>query len=91
MVGTGAKVLGPFKIGDNSKIAAGAVVLKEIPENVTAVGIPARVARRGGEKVEDELDHVHIPDPIAQQLAELEGKISSLLGEVAELKGEKEE
>ena len=72
MVGTGAKVLGPFKIGDNAKIAAGAVVLKEIPENATAVGIPARVVRRGGEKVEDELDHVHIPDPVSQQLAELE-------------------
>ena len=91
MVGTGAKVLGPFKIGDNAKIAAGAVVLKEIPENATAVGIPARVVRRGGEKVEDELDHVHIPDPVSQQLAELEAKVTALLGEVAELKGKKRE
>lgn len=91
MVGTGAKVLGPFKIGDNAKIAAGAVVLKEIPENATAVGIPARVVRRGGERVEDELDHVHIPDPVSQQLAELEAKVTALLGEVAELKGEKKE
>lgn len=91
MVGTGAKVLGPFKIGDNVKIAAGAVVLKEIPANTTAVGIPARVVRKGGEKVEDELDHVHIPDPIAQQLAELEARMTALLDEVAELKGEKKE
>ncbi len=91
MVGTGAKVLGPFKIGDNAKIAAGAVVLKEIPENATAVGIPARVVRKGGAKLEDELDHVHVPDPIAQQLAELEAKVTALLGEVAELKGEKKE
>lgn len=79
MVGTGAKVLGPFKIGDNAKIAAGAVVLKEIPANTTAVGIPARVVRKGGERVEDELDHVHVPDPIAQQLAELEAKVDELM------------
>ena len=89
MVGTGAKVLGPFKIGDNAKIAAGAVVLKEIPANATAVGIPARVVRRGGEKVGDELDHVHVPDPVSQQLAELEAKITSLSAQIEELKKEK--
>jgi len=96
MVGAGAKVLGPFKIGDNSKIAAGAVVLHEIPANCTAVGIPARIVRRGGEKVSDEcecaetaaqtaksiieneLDHLHDPDPVAQQISELEARISAL-------------
>ena len=64
MVGAGAKVLGPFRIGDNSKIAAGAVVLSEIPSNATAVGIPARVVRRDGVRVmscEEELDQVHLP------------------------------
>ncbi len=74
MVGAGAKVLGPFKIADNAKIAANAVVLKEVPENSTAVGIPARVVKQGGKKI-DALDQVHIPDPIAQELARLERRI----------------
>ena len=78
LVGAGAKVLGPFKIEDNSKIAANAVVLKEVPENSTAVGIPARVVRRGGRKPDDlnqVLDQVHIPDPVAQELARIEKKL----------------
>ena len=74
LVGAGAKVLGPFKIEDNSKIAANAVVLKEVPENSTAVGIPARVVRKGGRKPDD-LDQVHIPDPVAQELARIEKKL----------------
>ncbi len=77
MVGAGAKVLGPFKIGDNTKIAANAVVLEEIPENCTAVGIPAKIVKREGQKV-DPLDHVNIPDPIAQQIKALEAKLNEL-------------
>lgn len=77
VIGSGAKVLGPFKVGDNSKIAAGAVVLNEIPPNSTAVGVPARVVRSNGEKIHD-LDQVHIPDPISQKICELEYKIESL-------------
>ena len=76
LVGAGAKVLGPFKIEDNSKIAANAVVLKEVPENSTAVGIPARVVRRGGRKPDD-LDQVHIPDPVAQELSRIEKKLDA--------------
>ena len=86
MVGSGAKVLGPFRIGDGAKIAAGAVVLKEIPAGATAVGIPAKVVRRDGEKVEEQLDQIHIPDPVSQQLSELETKIAELKNEIAELK-----
>ena len=86
MVGAGAKVLGPFKIGDGAKIAAGAVVLKEIPAGATAVGIPAKVVRRDGEKVEEQLDQIHIPDPVSQQLNELEAKIEDLKNEISELK-----
>ena len=72
MVGAGAKVLGPFTIGDNVKIAANAVVLDAIPDNCTAVGIPARVVRRENKRVtEADLDQVHIPDPIAQELCAL--------------------
>ena len=85
LVGAGAKVLGPFKIGNNSKIAANAVVLEAIPENCTAVGIPAKVARREGVRVED-LDQIHIPDPVAQELRKLEYKLSELEAELAELK-----
>ncbi len=77
MVGAGAKVLGPMRIGDNTKVAAGAVVLSEIPDNCTAVGIPARVVRREGMKVDD-LDQVHIPDPVAQELKRLEEKLCLL-------------
>ena len=75
MIGSGAKVLGPFKVGDNSNVAAGAVVLEEIPPNCTAVGVPARIVRRDGIRV-DELDQVHIPDPVSQELCKLEYKIS---------------
>ena len=76
LVGAGAKVLGPFKIADNSKIAANAVVLEEVPENSTAVGIPARVVRRHGRRVDD-LDQVHIPDPVAQELSRIEKKLDT--------------
>jgi serine O-acetyltransferase len=78
MVGAGAKVLGPFTIGDNSKIAAGAVVLKEIPEASTAVGVPAHVVRQQGRRVSDDIDQIHIPDPIAQEIARLEARIKEL-------------
>jgi len=78
MVGSGAKILGPFTIGAHSKIAANAVVLEEIPPHSTAVGVPARVVRQNGVKIEDDLDQVHIPDPIAQELARLHAKIEEL-------------
>lgn len=70
MIGAGAKVLGPFKVGDNTNIAAGAVVLEGIPSDSTAVGVPARVVKRNGRRVGD-LDQVHIPDPVAQELCSM--------------------
>ena len=81
MIGSGAKVLGPLNIGDNSRIAAGAVVLSDIPANSTAVGVPARVVKRDGIRVE-ELDQVHIPDPVAQEIARLETEITELKEEL---------
>lgn len=79
MVGSGAKILGPFKIGDNSKVAANAVVLKEIPPNCTAVGIPAKVVKMGEKKVpQSDLDQIHIPDPVAQELKAMRDKINQL-------------
>ena len=86
MVGCGAKVLWPFKIGDNVKIAANSVVLHEIPENCTAVGAPARVVRRDGVKVTQDLDHVHIPDPVAQELCRQQVRIDQLERELNALK-----
>ena len=77
MIGAGAKVLGPLVIGDNSRIAAGAVVLSDIPSNSTAVGVPAKVVRRDGVRVDD-LDQVHSPDPVAQEIARLETEIEKL-------------
>lgn len=77
MVGSGAKVLGPFKVGDGAKIASNAVVLEEVPEKATAVGVPARVVRINGQKV-GELDHVHIPDPVAQEICRVERRIYEL-------------
>ncbi len=77
MVGAGAKVLGPIHIGNNVRIAAGAVVLTDIPDNCTAVGIPAKVVRRDGEKV-PELDQIHIPDPVAQELRRLQERLDAL-------------
>ena len=85
MVGAGAKVLGPFKIGDNAKIASNAVVLEEIPADSTAVGIPARVIKRGGRKV-DNMDQIHIPDPVSQELCKLEHRIAQLERELKENK-----
>lgn len=79
LVGAGAKVLGPFTVGDNSKIAANAVVLTEIPPDSTAVGIPARVVKRGSNRIPNsELDQIHIPDPIAQELQRLNERLAEL-------------
>ena len=77
MVGAGAKVLGPVLIGSNSKIAANAVVLHPVSENSTAVGIPAKVVKRDGQRVND-LDQIHIPDPVAQELNRLDKAVTEL-------------
>jgi len=76
MISAGAKVLGPFKIGDNSRVAAGAVVLSEVPPNSTVVGVPARVVKQDGKRVA--LDQIHIPDPVKQKMDALEERIQLL-------------
>ncbi len=78
MTGSGAKVRGPLNVGDNSRIAAGAVVLKDIPPNSTATGIPARVVKVDGVRIYDDLDQIHIPDPVAQEISRLEAEITML-------------
>lgn len=80
MIGAGAKVLGPFKVGDNSKIAANAVVLNEVADGCTCVGVPARTVRRHNKKIRpcDDLDQTHIPDPTAQEICKLMSRITHL-------------
>ncbi len=83
MVGAGAKILGPFKVGDNSKIAANAVVLSEVPSDSTAVGIPARIVKR--KNIKCDLDQVHIPDPVSQELCKLNHQIELLEKRIGEM------
>ena len=80
MVGCGAKILGPFKVGDNARIAANAVVLTEIPPDSTAVGVPAKVVRVAGEKVDfaSNVDQINIQDPVAIELSSLEEQLEKL-------------
>lgn len=77
LVGAGAKVLGPFTVGDNARIAAGAVVLSEVPADATAVGVPAKVVRVAGQRP-PELDQIHYDDPVSQELVRLRGEVEQL-------------
>lgn len=77
LVGCGARVLGPFTVGDNSRIAAGAVVLNEIPADSTAVGVPAQVVKMNGEKI-DILDQIHYTNPVTQEIQRLNKEIEIL-------------
>lgn len=89
LVGAGAKVLGPFTVGSNVKIAANAVVLNAIPDNCTAVGVPAHIVKMNGKKVHKvtaDIDQVHIPDPVSQEICRLHSEIDVLKKELAELK-----
>ena len=80
MVSAGAKVLGPFKVGDGARIAANAVVLSEIPPEATAVGVPARVVRIAGEKVDfaSSVDQIHVTDPVQKELQALSSRLEWL-------------
>lgn len=81
VVGAGAKILGSFTIGDYVNIGANSVVLLDIPDHSTVVGIPGRIVRIKGEKVEDaicNLDHMHLPDPIMDELHEVEANLRKL-------------
>lgn len=85
LVGAGAKLLGNFTVGDNAKIAAGAVVLGDVPADTTAVGIPARVVRRSGKRVQNEFDQTHIPDPVSQEICKLSVKLQMLEDKIKEI------
>lgn len=86
MVSAGAKILGSFTIGENSKIGAGSVVLKEVPPNCTVVGVPGRVVRMGDQKIpRSDMDQVHLPDPISNDIRELQKDNIRLQKKVKEL------
>lgn len=85
MIGSGAKVLGPITVGRNAKVAAGAVVVKDVEPNSTVVGVPGRVVRIDGERIDD-LDQIHIPDPIMNAIEANQIKIDELQKEIEALK-----
>jgi serine O-acetyltransferase len=85
VVSAGAKILGSFEVGEDSKIGAGSVVLKPVPPNCTVVGVPGRIVRRDGMKVDSmDLRHDQMPDPVAEALAVLQEKIEALEKTIAE-------
>lgn len=90
LVATGAKVLGSITIGENSKVGAGSVVLKDVPMNSTVVGIPGVVVIQDGVKVKRNLDHQDLPDPFADRCKKMEEEISTLQKEIQRLSKEKE-
>lgn len=91
LVGSGAKILGPFTVGDGAKVASNAVVLQPIPPEATAVGVPARVVSIKGKKIseKDRLDHVHTPDPVSQEICRLQLEINRMRKRVEALEAEK--
>ena len=89
MISAGAKVLGSFKIGDNSKIGAGSVVLNEVPPGSTVVGVPGRVVKRKKQCLpQDEMDHTNLPDPVKEDIANLQRANSELTNRLLELERE---
>jgi len=93
VIGAGAKVLGPFKVGDNSRIGAGSVVVKEVPPDSVVVGIPGRVTYRAGQRVSGEIDleHGELPDPVAKAVECILDRIHHLEAEIKGLKSHGDE
>lgn len=89
LVSTGAKVLGSITIGEGSKIGAGSVVLKDVPEYSTVVGIPGKVVIQNGKRVNKDLDHHKLPDPIADRVNQLQAQIDSLQKKLQEFEKER--
>ena len=78
MIGAGAKILGPFTVGAGSKIGANSVVLKEVPQHSTVVGVPGRVVKQYNQKIEDSLDQVNLPDPVMDEFRKINCQIETL-------------
>ncbi|NCB93565.1 MAG: serine O-acetyltransferase [Clostridia bacterium] len=89
MVSAGAKIIGSFTVGENSKIGAGSVVLEEVPPNCTVVGIPGRVVRQKNMKVpRNSMDHCHLPDPVRDDIRTLQRENTALTNRVLEMEKE---
>ena len=89
MVSAGAKVIGSFTIGENSKIGAGSVVLEEVPPNCTVVGVPGRIVKRDNIKVpRSDMDQVHLPDPVMEDITVLQHENSALCNRLIDLEKE---
>lgn len=89
MVSAGAKILGSFTIGENSKIGAGSVVLEEVPPNCTVVGVPGRIVRRENKKVpRSDMDQVHLPDPVREEISALQKENSELVNRLLDLEAQ---
>src|SRR5690625_1571015 len=86
LIATGAKVLGNITIGEHSKVGAGSVVLKDVPDNSTVVGIPGRIVKQNGKRVSQKLDHHVLPDPVLDRLTNLQKEIEEMKKEIKTLK-----
>ena len=92
MVSAGAKVIGSFTIGENSKIGAGSVVLEEVPPNSTVVGVPGHVVKRNNQRLpQEELDQIHLPDPVKEELSMLRKRMQQMEIEIRQLKEERKD
>lgn len=91
MIGSGVKILGPFKVGDYARIGAGSVVLREVPACCTVVGIPGRIIdrKKPQPKLDDNLDQVRFPDPVSMEICRLRTRLATLEEKVARMEGEK--
>ncbi|SFJ88708.1 serine O-acetyltransferase [Paenibacillus sp. UNC496MF] len=91
VIASGAKVLGSFKVGDNVNIGANSVVLREVPESSTVVGIPGRIVKRNGARVSDRLDHAQLPDPVVEMLRAMQKEVAELRTELERERRDKQE
>jgi len=86
MVSAGAKILGSFTIGENSKIGAGSVVLKAVPANCTVVGVPGRIIKRNDDNIpRTDMDQVHLPDPVEREIADLQEKMERMIEKMTKM------
>ncbi|OXM15173.1 serine O-acetyltransferase [Paenibacillus herberti] len=86
VIGSGAKVLGSFRVGENCNIGSNSVVLREVPDNSTVVGNPGRIVKRNGQRVGDRLDHTQLPDPVIEMFRSMQNEINTLRAEVNSLR-----
>lgn len=86
MISAGAKIIGSFTVGENSKVGAGSVVIEEVPPNCTVVGVPGRIVKRDNIKVpRSDMDQIHLPDPVKEDITVLQQENTELVNRVLEL------